>query len=203
MSAMTDRLLPVMSTRFLPGMFCALSIRRGLVVGLGLLGMVWAGAQTTPDAVWRCGSLITNQPMAGQACEPMNTLAPTIIEGTQVNPSASRAGNGTANGTPNGPAGLSARSVVSSPATENNRRSAQDIAPNRAQAKDLLHAELKDQEARLQELLVQWRQGQPKPLPEHAQGSQAHLDRVTAMRQQLLRTEADIAALRRELARLP
>ena len=196
---MTAPLLPVFSSRLLPGLLCAPLVLRRLVVGLGLLGLVSVGAQTTPDAVWRCGSLITNQPVGGQACELMSTLAPTVIEGTRVNPGASRAANGIASG----PAGLAARNVVSSPASESPRRPAQDMAPNRAQARDLLQAELKDQEARLQDLLGQWKQGQPKPLPDHVQGSQAHLDRVSAIRQQLLRTEADIAALRRELARLP
>ena len=199
MTAMTARLLPVILRRFLLGAWCALSMPRGLLVGLALLGMVSADAQTTPDAVWRCGSLITNQPVEGQACELMNTLAPTVIEGTRVNPGAPRAVNGMASGS----SGLSARSVLSSPAADSARRPAQQMAPNHAQARDLLQAELKDQEARLQDLLGQWKQGQPKPVPDHVQGSQAHLDRVSAIRQQLLRTEADIAALRRELARLP
>jgi hypothetical protein len=157
--------------------------------------MLWLAAlpalsQSTPDAVWRCGHLITNQPLAGQSCQPITTLAPTVIEGTRVN------GSVNTGVTPTPAPAVKPMARPMSP-------TAADSVPARPLARELLQAELKDHETRLQQLLGQWKQGQPTPMPEHAADAWAHQARVNALRQQLHRTEADIAALRRELARLP
>ncbi len=67
----------------------------------------------------------------------------------------------------------------------------------------LLQAELREQEERWQQLQRQWNQGQPVATLQQPVGSAAYLERVASLREQLHRTEADLAALRRELARLP
>lgn len=67
----------------------------------------------------------------------------------------------------------------------------------------LLQAELREQEERWQQLQRQWNQGRPMATPQQPVGSVAYQEWVSALREQLHRTEADLAALRRELARLP
>jgi hypothetical protein len=71
------------------------------------------------------------------------------------------------------------------------------------QARALLQAELQEQEQRWQQLNTQWNRGRPPATPQQPEGSPAYLERVSSLREQLQRTEADLAALRRELARLP
>jgi DNA repair exonuclease SbcCD ATPase subunit len=75
--------------------------------------------------------------------------------------------------------------------------------PSHEQARALLQAELHEQTQRLHQLHTQWNQGRPIATTQQPHGSPAYLERVAALREQLQRTEADLAALRRELARLP
>lgn len=67
----------------------------------------------------------------------------------------------------------------------------------------LLQAELREQEERWQQLQRQWNQGQPAGSPQQPVGSAAYQQWAVSLREQLQRAEADLAALRRELARLP
>ena len=142
----------------------------------------------TPSAVWRCGQLLTNQPQPGQACEPLSSVSSTVVEGTRVN--GQRA-----------PATAPVRQPPGSPEAPSTSGGASRVTQDSAKA--LLQAELREQEQRWQQLQIQWNQGRPPSTAQQPVGSPQYLEHVSALRQQLLRTEADLAALRRELARLP
>ena len=168
-----------------------------LVMGAVMLGgsgpwSVQAQTVATPS-VWRCGQLLTNQPEPGQACEPLPRVDATVVEGTRVNglraASSSMSGTSSVGAPRERAAGASAVSGTSSASSQ--------------QARVLLQAELREQEQRWQQLQSQWNQGRPVTTPQQPEGSPAYLDRVAMLREQLQRSEADLAALRRELARLP
>lgn len=158
-----------------------------VVVALGVAGALAQPA--SPAQVWRCGQLFTNQPQPGQACERLASVSPTVVEGTRVNASPTAGSSSFARG--------GATGAVAPPATQ----SAAPASPQ--QARMLLQAELREQEERWQQLQRQWNQGQPVATLQQPVGSAAYLERVASLREQLHRTEADLAALRRELARLP
>lgn len=67
----------------------------------------------------------------------------------------------------------------------------------------ILEAELKKAEAQRAELLKEYNNGEPEKVGSEARNYQKYLDRVTEMKANIQRNEADIASLRRELARLP
>ncbi|MFM2240403.1 MAG: hypothetical protein RJA69_1777 [Pseudomonadota bacterium] len=161
-----------------------------LLMAVGALQALWAQAQPpVPAKVWRCGQLFTNQPQPGQVCELWASVPATVVEGTRVNAGSVAAPPPTGGAASSGAAGQPAPPAA-------NPASAQ-------QARMLLQAELREQEERWQQLQRQWNQGQPLGTLQQPEGSAAYRERVTALREQLHRTEADLAALRRELARLP
>lgn len=67
----------------------------------------------------------------------------------------------------------------------------------------ILEAELKKAEARRAELLKEYNNGEPEKVGSEARNYQKYLDRAAEMKVNIQRNEADIASLRRELARLP
>lgn len=69
-------------------------------------------------------------------------------------------------------------------------------------ARRILGDELAREEARLAELKRDYNDGQPERLGSE-RNYQRYLDRVAEMKAGILRKEADIAALKRELAKLP
>jgi len=166
-----------------------------LLVMVGAWVLTPLRAQTTGSvAVWRCGQVFTNQPQPGQVCEPLSSVSSTVVEGTRVG--ARRSGGvaadaGASSAPRDGSTSVaSASTTVSSPAANQ-------------QARALLQAELQEQEQRWQQLQQQWNQGRPVAMPGQPEGSSAYQDRVAALRHQMQRTQADLAALRRELARWP
>ena len=171
--------------------------RETLLMAVGALAAACAQAQpAAPAHVWRCGQLFTNQPQPGQSCEPLTSVSATVVEGTRVNAgpvtssAGARAGTSGVAGSSAAPAGTPASPSV-------------PPAPSPQQARMLLQAELREQEERWQQLQRQWNQGQPAGTLQQPVGSAAYLERVSSLREQLHRTEADLSALRRELARLP
>ena len=139
-----------------PSLFFAMNLR---VVHLtpwyltAVMAALWAGsvaAQTGPSSgVWRCGTLLTNQPRADQSCEPVSTVSSTVVEGTRVGGSRGATTSSSARTQSAGP-GVSASDAGG---TESLRES----------ARALLRAELHEQEQRWQHLQSMWNQGRPAP----------------------------------------
>jgi hypothetical protein len=117
----------------------------------------------------------------------MSSVSSTVVEGTRVN--GQRATTASLARAPHGSSDASASGAASSVTQDS--------------ARALLQAELREQEQRWQQLQLQWNQGRPVATAQQPVGSAQYLEHVASLRQQLLRTEADLAALRRELARLP
>jgi hypothetical protein len=69
-------------------------------------------------------------------------------------------------------------------------------------ARRILESELQREEARLDDLQRQFNNGQPERLGSE-QNYQRYLDRVETMKAEIARKEGDIAAIKRELAKLP
>jgi hypothetical protein len=70
-------------------------------------------------------------------------------------------------------------------------------------SRGILEAELKKSEATLAELQKEYNNGQPEKQGIEARNYQRYLDRVNEMKENIIRTESDIAGLKREISRLP
>ena len=82
----------------------------------------------------------------------------------------------------------------------------QDAPAQRArdiEARTVLESELKKAQNQLAEIQQQYKDGEPEKLGAESRNNQKYLDRKAELKARLERTEADIASLRRELARLP
>ena len=71
------------------------------------------------------------------------------------------------------------------------------------QARTILESELKKAQSQLAEIQQEYQYGEPEKLGAESRNHQKYLDRKAELKARLDRTEADIASLRRELARLP
>jgi hypothetical protein len=146
-----------------------------------------AAAQTTPSVVYRCPGppvLYTDQLTAQEAkdrgCRTIEGAPVTVVQ------------------TPQRP-----RPPASAPARPADARV--DPADQRARDSDarrILSNELRREEDRLAEMRREYNNGEPERLGSE-RNYQKYLDRVAEMKAAIDRKEADIAAIRRELAKLP
>ena len=67
----------------------------------------------------------------------------------------------------------------------------------------ILEAELKKAEARLAEQQKEYNNGEPEKQGIEGRNYQRYLDRAAELKDNLSRTQSDIAGLKREIARLP
>ena len=171
-------------------------LRAALAVAVGAACVADAAAQTGGTAAsagatyYQCpGNVFTNTITVKEAearkCTAKEAREPTTIAG----PSRPR------------PA-ASAGTVASAPGSAIARV---DPAAQRARdsdARQILQGELRSEEERLAALQKEFNNGEPE-----RQGSernyQKYLDRVAEMRASIARKESDIAAIKRELAKLP
>jgi hypothetical protein len=148
-------------------------------------------AATTPSLaqtkIFRCGNSYTNSEAEAKAkgCKPMDGGNITVVEGTRVQSSATT-------------------KVATAPQASSSGGQKIDSSEQKqrdAQARAILEAELKKAEARRDELLKEYNNGEPEMLgPEH-KNHQKYLDRVAELKASIARNDDDIAGLKRELAR--
>lgn len=176
-------------------------ISRALLHAALLLSGAAAQAQGS-STVYRCPGppiLYTDAVSAQQArargCQAVDA-SPVTISGTRPH-AASRA-------TPPA-AGAASATAASGPAPVVARPAERVTVPQQRErdndARAILQAELQREQARLQQLLAEYNDGQPERLG-HERNNQRYLDRVAALKASIERSSADIAALQRELARL-
>jgi hypothetical protein len=173
----------------------------GLGVGRAvLLAALWLSATVlaqTPAEIYRCGNAYTNQPVAGADCARMGATPVTVIEGTRVH------------ATPGAPVSPATTGSVSNPRAA----AVSDVAPNTKvdaqaqrerdqQARQILEAELAKAQALQAEIARAWNNGEPIKQGDEFKNPARYQERVAQMRMALMRSESDIAGLRRELARL-
>lgn len=156
-----------------------------------------ARAQTDPQHVYRCpDNTYTNDlsEVRSKHCKLIDNANVSILASPGMAPKV--IGSGTKSG-PRASSSNAAERVA--PATQQQRD---------AEARRILEAELQHQQARLAQLLKDYDNGNPPyQADERIAGGgvkrQQYLDRVAAMRDEIAMTQANIAALQRELQKYP
>ena len=172
-------------------------------VGLGCAVLVWAVGLSpsvraqTPAEIYRCGNAYTNQPVPGADCARMGATPVTVIEGTRVHAHAAAS---TAP-VPSAPA-TGTRATPTPEAAANAKVDAQAQKERDQQARQILEAELAKAIAAQAEIARLWNNGEPIKQGDEFKNPAKYQERVAQLRMGLLRSESDIAGLRRELARL-
>ncbi len=163
-------------------------------ITLALLAALALPATAAPDKIWRCGNEYTNQPGDAKArgCKLVEGGNLTVIEGLKHQGGTRSAANSPRPGAAATPAARSEGERV-----ESAEQRARD-----ADARAILEAELRKTEARQAELRQEYQGGEPEKRPEELRNPALHQQRSAALKEQLARVDADVAALRRELARM-
>lgn len=164
------------------------------VFGLALFAAAGASAQA-PAVVYRCPGppvLYTDQISPEQArergCRTIEGAPVTVMQAVKPRPAATPA--------------AAATPVATAP-----RPAEAKVDPNEQRARDsdarrILEAELRKEEDTLAELKREFNNGEPEKRGDEARNYQKYLDRVAEMKAGIQRKEGDVAAIRRELAKL-
>jgi hypothetical protein len=159
-------------------------------IALTALAASWAAAQQ-PREVYRCPGnpvLYTDTLSAKEArekgCRTLEGAPITIVQGARPRPNAAPAS-----------------------ATTATRPADQRVDPNDQRARDsdarrILETELKHEEERLAALQKEYNNGDPERRGDE-RNYQKYLDRAADMKASIARKEGDIAAIKRELSKLP
>jgi len=167
----------------------------GLAVGLGAALAAPAQAQQSSGAsasVYRCPGppveytdALTPQQARDRGCRSIEGTPITIIQGRAPMPRPA--------------------SVQPAPSTARPPEARVDPAAQRSRDTDsrrILEAELRREEERLAELRKEYNNGEPERQG-NERNYQKYLDRVADMKSSIARKEGDVAAIKRELAKLP
>jgi len=134
-----------------------------------------ATAASAQDKVYRCGNEYTNipKPSGATQCALITQGNVTVVPALKPPP-------------------------VNVPLARSDNQRSKD-----ADARVILESELKKALALQGELRKEFNNGEPEKTGGESRNYQKYLDRVAEMKANLQRNEADIASLRREIARLP
>ena len=155
------------------------------------------------DTIYRCGNEYLNDKALAVArgCEVVEGGNVTVVPGTRVN---------RAEKDESGAASVPARSfkrslaVNGSPHVTPNTSSNTDAQRARdSDARSILLTELTSAETRLADQQKEYNNGQPEKLDAEKSNPQRYRDRVNELKEGVNRYTADIAGLKREIARLP
>lgn len=135
-------------------------------------------ALAADDRIYRCGNEYTNTVSEAQAknCKLISGGNVTVIQA--VKPPAAKSG------------------------AVGQRGDSADQRAKDADARMILESELKKAEAKQAELLKEYNNGEPDRLGPETRNNQKYLDRVADLKAAIARIDADIAGIKRELARL-
>ena len=165
-------------------------IMRDVLLLASLCALALQGWADEPQHIYRCGNAYTNHPNPAQNCKPVSNTASRVIviEGTRV--------QGQQSVSPSAGSG-------SNSATASTKVDSADQHQRDTQAQAVLQAELQKAQKQQAELLREWNNGEPERRADEFRQPQKYQDRVAQLRGALQRTEADVAGLQREIARLP
>lgn len=163
---------------------CRVTARR--LVALTALAAAGDLAAQASNVYYICpGNVFTNTISAKEAqargCKAREAQQPTTIAGPKPKPVAGHAASGV-------------------------RADRVDSAEQRARDSDarrILEAELRQAEDKLEALRREYNNGEPERRGDEARNAQRYLDRVAELKAAIARQEADVAAVKRELAKLP
>lgn len=162
-----------------------------LVWGMSLLAF-GASAWSQGGTVYRCPGppvlytdVLSAQEAKDRGCRTIEGAAVTVVPGTKPRPVAS----------------------ATPPAASAARPAEARVDPNEQRARDsdarrILEAELRREEDKLADLRREYNNGEPERRGDE-RNYQRYLDRVAELKAGIARKEADISALKRELAKLP
>jgi hypothetical protein len=169
-------------------MFQALS-RRYVSVACGLLACWVALPLHAQDRIYRCGNEYTNNPTPAQRkeCKALEGGNVTVVQGPAR--AASRPQGSTA--------------ATPAPASSDQPR----VDPGQQKARDsdaraILESELRRAEVRLADAQREYNGGNPERRGDEARNHGKYAERVAELKSAVTRAEADVAGLRRELARV-
>ena len=180
-----------------PRYFCPIGWGLGRVVRWGVLSLSTAALAQTPAEIFRCGNAYTNQPVPGAECTRMGATPVTVIEGTRVHATPGAPASSAPAGVPSNP-----RAAAVSDAAPNTKVDSQAQRERDQQARQILEAELAKAQAQQAEIARVWNNGEPIKQGDEFKNPAKYQERVAQLRMGLLRSESDIAGLRRELARM-
>lgn len=151
-----------------------------------LVGVLLPSHLAAQSQVFRCGNEYLNDARDAKArgCKLLEGGNVTVVQGTSVK-----------KGTNRSPANPPAAGV---PTTSPSEQRARD-----SDARAIVEAELTKAQAKLAELQKEYNQGEPEKQGIEGRNYQRYLDRVNELKEALVRSESDVAGLKRELARLP
>jgi hypothetical protein len=164
-----------------------------LAIGVVVSAAAWAQTGTAPATVYRCPGppvlytdALSAQEARDRGCRTIEGTPITVIQGRA--PGGQRAASGAAG---NG----------------NVRPAEARVDPGAQRVRDsdsrrILESELRREEERLAELRKEYNNGEPERQG-NERNYQKYLDRVAEMKSAISRKEGDIAAIKRELAKLP
>jgi len=153
-----------------------------------LVGSVASTASVAQDRLYRCGNLYTSADKSRDpACTPLAVDRVTVVPAP---PQQSK---------PAAPAKPVAAQSSSRAATRVN-----SLAQTQkdSDSRQILEAEWRKARQRLQDLQMEYNQGEPERLGSERSNPQKYLERVAALQSSIARTEADLTGIRRELARM-
>ncbi|MDT8990942.1 hypothetical protein RQP54_08705 [Curvibacter sp. APW13] len=144
---------------------------------------VWAASALAQGAIYRCGNEFSNTLSDAEAkrrdCKLVSGGNVTVVPAVKQ------------------PAAKSGSSPANAPRVDANDQRSKD-----ADARAILEAELRKAEARQAELLKEYNNGEPEKVGPETRNHQKYLDRVAELKRSIERNEADIAGIKRELARV-
>ena len=158
--------------------------RATLLLGLGLLALPAAQAV---DVTYKCPGHVYSNTMSpkeakDKGCTVLDNAPITVIQSQK----------------PKAPTGEGARPANASAKVDPADQRARD-----SDARRILESELKREEDRLAELKAEYKDGTPDRQGAETRNFQKYLDRVTDLKAAIARKEGDVAALKREIAKLP
>jgi hypothetical protein len=157
-------------------------MKHALLIPFAAMLFVAGDLSQAQERIYRCGNEYTNAVPAGQKgnCKLLTGGNVTVVQSQSfVSPVRVAAAN-------------QAGQRVN--ATEQQSRD--------SNARQILEAELRKAEARHQELLKEYNNGEPGIVGPEARNHQKYLDRVSELKDGIDRSESDMAGLRRELDRI-
>ena len=153
-----------------------------------LASSVASTASLAQDRLYRCGNLYTNaDKSADPACIRLGIDRITLVPAQPQEPKLAAPAKPAAAQSPN----RTATRVSTLAQTQKDSDSRQ-----------ILEAEWRKTRQRLQDLQMEYNQGEPERLGSERNNPQKYLDRVATLQSSIARTEADLTGIRRELARM-
>jgi hypothetical protein len=138
------------------------------------------------DRIYRCGNEYTNNANDAQArgCKLVDGGHVTVVQ------------------SPPRPSSAPVRVAAANPSAGTPRVDATDQRARDSDARGILESELRKAEARQNELLKEYNNGEPEKLGSESRNHQRYLDRVAELKASIARNDSDIAGIKRELGRL-